>query len=92
MKRVDEQLRNRVAHKQLVQGDAQAFAHEARRLARLRHPARPKVSDHFVEDTGHFWVMERREGDDLATVLVRRGRAFVLTELLAWADQLLAVV
>lgn len=88
----DERLGHTVALKQIVRGDEQAFAREARLLARLRHPALPKVSDHFVDEAGHFLVMEFMAGDDLSTVLARRGHPFPLTTVLTWADQLLTVL
>lgn len=66
-----------------------AFEREARLLNHLRHPALPRVSDHFVEDEGQFLVMEYIAGDDLAEKLRERGGAFTLSEVLNWADQLL---
>src|SRR6266542_3147427 len=41
------------------------FEREAAMMARLRHPALPKVSDHFVEGGMQFLVMEFIPGDDL---------------------------
>ncbi len=70
-------------------GLRKAFEREARLLNHLRHPALPRVSDHFVEDEGQFLVMEYIAGDDLAEKLKERGGAFTLTEVLNWADQLL---
>lgn len=66
-----------------------AFEREARLLASLRHPALPRVSDHFAEGAGQFLVMEYIGGDDLEQMLVKRGFAFAPAEALAWADQLL---
>lgn len=66
-----------------------AFEREARLLNHLRHPALPRVSDHFAEEEGQFLVMEFIAGDDLAEKLRERGGAFPLSEVLNWADQLL---
>ncbi len=70
-------------------GLRKAFEREARLLNRLRHPALPRVSDHFAEAEGQFLVMEYIEGDDLSDMLKRRGRPFPARDVLAWADQLL---
>ena len=66
-----------------------AFEREARLLASLRHPALPRVSDHFAEGTGQFLVMEYIASDDLERMLAVRGYAFAPAEVLTWADQLL---
>ncbi|HEX7177733.1 MAG TPA: serine/threonine-protein kinase [Pyrinomonadaceae bacterium] len=67
-----------------------AFEREAHLLNRLRHPALPRVSDHFGEGTGQFLVMEFIPGDDLSEMLEKRGgAAFPLEQVLLWADQLL---
>ncbi|MDT4967831.1 MAG: eukaryotic-like serine/threonine-protein kinase [Acidobacteriota bacterium] len=66
-----------------------AFEREARLLNHLRHPALPRVSDHFTEDEGQFLVMEYIAGNDLAEKLKERGGAFPASEVLNWADQLL---
>src|ERR671939_113049 len=50
-----------------------AFEREARLLNHLRHPALPRVSDHFTEEDGQFLVMEYIAGDDLAEKLKVRG-------------------
>jgi serine/threonine protein kinase len=50
-----------------------AFEREARLLANLRHPALPKVLDHFSERTGLFLVMEFIPGDDLGVMLEQGG-------------------
>ena len=70
-------------------GLRKAFEREARLLNHLRHPALPRVSDHFTEEEGQFLVMEYIAGDDLAEKLRERGGAFALSEVLNWADQLL---
>src|SRR5215207_3551675 len=87
----DERLSRTVALKQtLVETDElrRAFGREARLLANLRHPALPKVLDHFDEGGGLFLVMEFIAGDDLGRLL-DTGRAFAPTEVMGWAEQLL---
>src|SRR5205085_8138227 len=57
----DQPLGNTIALKQAFFTDEmmlKAFEREARLLASLRHPALPKVSDHFTETNGQFLVME----------------------------------
>jgi serine/threonine protein kinase len=66
-----------------------AFEREACLLANLRHPALPKVIDHFSEGAGLFLVMEYIPGDDLGVLLEKKGRSFAPAEVLRWADQLL---
>lgn len=66
-----------------------AFEREARLLANLRHPALPKVLDHFDEGDGLFLVMEFIPGEDLGVMLERAGRPFPVPEVLGWAGQLL---
>ena len=88
----DERLSRTVALKEtLVETDElrRAFEREARLLANLRHPALPKVLDHFSEGTGLFLVMEFIQGDDLGVMLEREGRPFAQADVLRYADQLL---
>jgi WD40 repeat protein/serine/threonine protein kinase len=66
-----------------------AFEREAKLLANLRHPALPKVSDHFFAGDGQYLVMEFIEGDDLATLLRKRRRPFTIWDVLPWADEIL---
>lgn len=87
----DERLSRTVALKEtLVERDElrRAFERESRLLANLRHPALPKVLDHFSEGTDLFLVMEFIPGDDLGRML-DEGRTFTPVEVLRWADQLL---
>jgi serine/threonine protein kinase len=87
----DVRLSRAVALKEtLVETDElrRAFEREARLLANLRHPALPKVLDHFSEEEGLFLVMEFIPGDDLS-VMLEEGRRFAQGEVLRWADQLL---
>ncbi len=88
----DQRFGSTVALKETFFNDPglrKAFEREARLLNHLRHPALPRVSDHFLEDEGQFLVMEYIAGDDLSEKLKDRGGAFPLTEVLNWADQLL---
>lgn len=87
----DERLSRAVALKEtLVETDdlRRAFGREARLLANLRHPALPKVLDHFEEQGGLFLLMEFIPGDDLGRLL-DLGRTFTPAEVLGWAGQLL---
>src|ERR687894_1620474 len=52
-----------------------AFEREAHLLNRLRHPALPRVSDHFEEAEGQFLVMEYIAGSDLSQMLKARAGA-----------------
>ncbi|MDT5269374.1 MAG: eukaryotic-like serine/threonine-protein kinase [Acidobacteriota bacterium] len=89
----DERFNSTVAVKQTFFFDdpalRRAFEREAILLNHLRHPALPRVSDHFVEDDGQFLVMEYIEGADLGELLKARGGWFPVADVLAWADELL---
>lgn len=67
------------------------FEREARLLARLEHPALPRVWDHFIEGEGQFLVMSLIHGDDLGRLLKRRGNPFPVDKVLVWADKLLVI-
>jgi serine/threonine protein kinase len=90
---VDQRLGSAVALKRTFFSDDEvfgnAFEREARTLARLRHPVLPKVSDHFSENEVQFLVMEHISGDDLSKRLEAAQKAFPLSWVLFWADQLL---
>lgn len=68
--------------------DAQAqFKIEADMLAVLSHPSLPRVTDHFIEASGRWYlVMDYIEGDDLETLVTRSGK---LSEqhALPWIEQ-----
>ncbi|HVG34977.1 MAG TPA: serine/threonine-protein kinase [Pyrinomonadaceae bacterium] len=88
----DERLGNTIALKETFFEDEplrKAFEREARLLASLRHPALPRVIDHFTEESGQFLVMEFIPGDDLEQMFKERGGPFPLSDVLRWADQLL---
>lgn len=88
---VDERLDTIVALKETLFADEKLrkqFEREARLLARLHHPALPRVSDHFNEGDGQFLVMQYIAGEDLFEMLARRNGPFSQVEVLTWADQL----
>jgi serine/threonine protein kinase len=88
----DERFGSTVAIKETFFSDAnysKAFEREARLLNNLRHPALPRVSDHFSDDHGQFLVMEYITGDDLSEMMEKQDGAFPLKDVLNWADQLL---
>ncbi len=90
---VDQRLGSAVALKRTSFADdaglAAAFEREAKILARLRHPVLPKVSDHFTENGDQFLVMEHISGDDLSKRLETANKAFPVSWVMFWADQLL---
>src|SRR5919107_3936289 len=49
------------------------FEREAQLLANLRHPALPRVIDHFDESDGLYLVMDFFQGEDLLELLQRNG-------------------
>jgi serine/threonine protein kinase len=88
----DERFGSTVAIKETFFSDerlTKAFEREARLLNSLRHPALPRVSDHFIEGKGQFIVMEFIHGEDLSEMMQKRGAAFPVRDVLDWADQLL---
>jgi len=89
---VDQRLDTTVALKETLfieEKLRRQFEREARLLARLHHPALPRVSDHFAEAEGAFLVMQFIAGDDLAEMITRRHGPFPVEQVLLWADQLL---
>lgn len=88
----DKRLGGSVALKQTKKSDPsllKAFEREARILARMRHPALPRVSDHFTEKNGHFLVMDYIPSENLETLLQQQTHPFAVNQVLEWADQLL---
>jgi eukaryotic-like serine/threonine-protein kinase len=88
---VDERLDTIVALKETLFTDEKLrkqFEREARLLARMHHPALPRVSDHFNEGEGQFLVMQYIPGEDLAQMLSERNAPFPQEDVLRWADQL----
>jgi len=89
---VDERLDTTVALKETFFADERLrkqFEREARLLARLHHPALPRVSDHFSEGDGQFLVMQYIPGLDLSEMMTQRHGPFPADQVLTWADQLL---
>ncbi|HKE57410.1 MAG TPA: protein kinase [Pyrinomonadaceae bacterium] len=89
---LDERLDTTVALKETFFADERLrkqFEREARLLARLHHPALPRVSDHFSEGDGQFLVMQYIAGDDLAEMMTQKRGPFPADQVLTWADQLL---
>src|SRR5215203_6773861 len=87
----DERFGSTVAIKETFFTDEKfrkAIEREARLLNSLKHPALPRVSDHFEEDNGLFLVMEYIPGDDICCVL-ENGERVPVEKMLLWADQLL---
>ncbi|HSE19828.1 MAG TPA: protein kinase [Pyrinomonadaceae bacterium] len=89
---IDQRLDTTVALKETLFAEERLrkqFEREARLLARLHHPALPRVSDHFSEDDGQFLVMQFIPGDDLSEMMARKRGPFPANQVLTWADQLL---
>jgi hypothetical protein len=89
---IDQRLDTTVALKETLFADERLrkqFEREARLLARLHHPALPRVSDHFSEGDGQFLVMQYIPGDDLSEMMARKRGPFPANQVLTWADQLL---
>src|SRR6187549_2663135 len=89
---LDERLDTTVALKETLFADERLrkqFEREARLLARMHHPALPRVSDHFSEGDGQFLVMQYIAGDDLAQMIADKRGPFPPDQVLTWADQLL---
>jgi serine/threonine protein kinase len=88
----DERLKRSIALKETLISELdlpEAFLHEATLLANLSHPVLPKVFDHFAEGDGQYITMEYIPGDDLATLLQKRGKPFSESEVASWYNQLL---
>ena len=89
---IDQRLDTTVALKETLFAEERLrkqFEREARLLARLHHPALPRVSDHFSESDGQFLVMQFIPGDDLSEMMTRKRGAFPVDQVLTWGDQLL---
>ena len=82
---MDERLDTIVALKETFFADERLrkqFEREARLLARLHHPALPRVSDHFSEGEGQFLVMQLIPGDDLSEMMAQRRGPFPAEQVL----------
>ncbi|MHB2015556.1 MAG: serine/threonine-protein kinase [Candidatus Xenobia bacterium] len=71
-----------------IQGEA-LFRHEATLLARLSHPALPRVIDFFSQSNRHYLVMEHITGHTLEAIVERNG-PYRESEILPIAVQLAA--
>lgn len=88
----DTRFNSTVAVKETLIADdnyRKALMREARLLNSLKHVALPKVSDHFVEDNGQYIVMEYITGEDLYEMMDRSGKAFPISDVMIWTEQLL---
>src|SRR6185503_20271657 len=89
---VDQRLEITVALKETLSSEEsmrKQFEREARMLAGMQHPALPRVSDHFVEGSRAFLVMQFIGGVDLAKIIAQQPGPFPRDQVVAWADQLL---
>jgi serine/threonine protein kinase len=89
---VDQRLDAVVALKETFSVDdrlRRQFQQEARLLARLHHPALPRVSDYFTKGSRAFLVMQFIAGADLAEIIATQPGPFPRSQVIAWADQLL---
>ena len=89
---VDQRLDTTVALKETFSLDSRLrrqFEQEARLLARLHHPALPRVSDYFTEGDRAFLVMQFIAGCDLAEIIATQPGPFPRNQVIVWADQLL---
>jgi len=92
---VDRRLNITVAVKETFSADQRLrrqFGREARMLAKLNHPALPRVTDYFTESNRAFLVMQFIPGPDLAEIVTRKRGPFPRREVLAWADQVLGAL
>ena len=84
---LDQRFDGIVAVKETLHTDEQArkaFEREARLLYGLRHPALPRVIDHFMEDDGQFLVMDYIPGEDLEKLRQQNGGKFETSKVMAW--------
>lgn len=89
---LDQRLEITVALKETLSSEEsmrKQFEREARMLAGMQHPALPRVSDHFVEGSRAFLVMQFIGGVDLAKIIAQQPGPFPRDQVIAWADQLL---
>lgn len=66
-----------------------SFVNQAKMLASLKHDSLVQIEDYFSEIGRQYLVLESIEGDDLQTVLDSAKVPFTLSEVAAWADQIL---
>lgn len=88
-------LKSELALKELLNpsgGAESQFKREAQILAALSHTNLPRVVDYFSADGQNYLVMDYIPGDDLQTLLDRRGAPFSEAEVRPWLKQLLAAL
>jgi serine/threonine protein kinase len=86
----DTALQTTVAIKENLNPLPQAvkqFKREAVLLASLRHPNLPRVTDHFIEGDLQYLIMDYIPGDDLKTILERRG-ALPESQVVGWCREI----
>ncbi|WP_110520534.1 serine/threonine protein kinase [Herpetosiphon llansteffanensis] len=87
----DRQLNTPVAIKHFRNSDPALHANldrEAQILARLQHPALPRVYDIRRENDDAYLIMDLIEGETLGTLLTQRGSGFEPATVVAWAATL----
>ncbi|MGQ0761794.1 MAG: protein kinase domain-containing protein [Acidobacteriota bacterium] len=92
---IDENLNRLVAVKEAFGSSEElrrAFRREAELLGNLRHRALPKSIEHFSENSSDYFVMEFIPGNDLAELSKLRASPFPESDVLGWADEVLAVL
>ncbi|HMV84763.1 MAG TPA: protein kinase [Blastocatellia bacterium] len=65
------------------------FQQEVAALAKLQHPALPKILDSFIEGSSQFLVAEFIPGQSLAELLNKDAKPFDWRQVADWADRLL---
>lgn len=65
------------------------LASQAKLLTELKHEALLHVHDYFSEGDRQYLVMAAVDGDTLQELLKRNRRPFPMSDVLAWADQIL---
>jgi len=88
----DQRLGITVALKETLSSEEsmrRQFEREARLLAHMQHAALPRVSDHFVDGSRAFLVMQFIGGVDLAKIIAQQPGPFPRDQVVAWAEQLL---
>jgi len=87
----DMNLKKTVALKENLDSSPEGrkqFTKEAEILAKINHPALPRVTDHFfVEGQGQYLVMDYIEGVDLLTLLQQSGRPLPENQVLGFITQ-----
>lgn len=66
------------------------FVNSGTVLKGIRHESLIHVNDHFSESGRHFLVLESVDGDPLSLTLDAGGIGFEVSQVMDWADQMLA--